>query len=57
MEPVAASCSYRARLAALTDFIAGRRPMSEYDGMVKEWQASGGDAIRTEFQQAIAASA
>ena len=43
-------------LDALTDFIAGRRPMSEYDSVVKEWQSSGGDAIRMEFQQAIAAS-
>jgi len=31
--------------------------MSEYDSVVKEWQSSGGDAIREEFQQAIAASA
>ena len=42
-------------LDALTDIIAARRPLSDYDQAVKDWQSSGGDQIRTEFEQAIAA--
>ena len=39
------------------DIIAGRRPFSDYDGLVQAWQAGGGNQIRTEFQQAIAQGA
>jgi putative aldouronate transport system substrate-binding protein len=42
---------------AITDLLAGRRPMSEYDAMVKDWQAQGGAQIRTELEKAIAADA
>jgi putative aldouronate transport system substrate-binding protein len=43
-------------LSAMGDIIAGRRPFSDFDGLVKDWQTSGGNQIRTEFEQAIAAS-
>ena len=42
-------------LSAVGDIIAGRRPLSDYDGLVKEWQTGGGNQIRGEFEQAIAA--
>ena len=38
----------------LTDIIAGRRPLSDYDQIVKAWQTAGGNQIRTEYQQALA---
>jgi putative aldouronate transport system substrate-binding protein len=40
-----------------TDVLAGRRPLSDFDQIVKDWQNNGGNAIRTELQQAIAAAA
>ena len=39
----------------ITDVLAGRRPMSDFDQVVKDWQNNGGNTIRTELQQAIAA--
>ncbi len=39
----------------ITDVLAGRRPLSEFDQVVKDWQNNGGNAIRTELQQSIAA--
>ena len=42
-------------LSAMGDIIAGRRPFTDYDGLVKDWQTGGGNQIRTEFEQAIAA--
>jgi putative aldouronate transport system substrate-binding protein len=42
-------------LSAMGDVIAGRRPLTDYDSLVKEWQTGGGNQIRTEFEQAIAA--
>jgi putative aldouronate transport system substrate-binding protein len=47
----------RMLIDAITDLLAGRRPMSEYDAMVKDWQAQGGAQIRTELEKAIAADA
>ncbi len=43
-------------LLAVGDIIAGRRPLTDYDGLLKDWKAKGGDTIRTEFEQALAAS-
>jgi putative aldouronate transport system substrate-binding protein len=43
-------------LAAMGDIIAGRRPLSDYDGLLKDWQSGGGNQIRTEFEQALAAA-
>ena len=40
----------------MTDITAGRRPLADFDGLVKEWAANGGDQMRAEFQQAIAAA-
>ena len=41
-------------LDALNDIVAARRPLSDYDQVVKDWQANGGEQIRSEFQQQIA---
>lgn len=41
---------------AVEQMIAGRRPMSDYDGLVKDWRAGGGDQIRSELEQAYAAA-
>jgi putative aldouronate transport system substrate-binding protein len=40
----------------IRDIIVGRRPVGEYDQLVKDWQTSAGDTIRKEFQDAIAAA-
>jgi putative aldouronate transport system substrate-binding protein len=37
----------------ITDVVVGRRPMSDYDQLVKDWQAAGGDQIRKEYMQSI----
>ena len=47
----------RALTDGITDVLAGRRPMSDWEQIVKEWQDNGGNEIRTELQQAIAAGA
>ncbi|OIV38040.1 hypothetical protein BIV57_07845 [Mangrovactinospora gilvigrisea] len=39
---------------ALTDIVAGRRPMGDYDKIVSTWRSQGGDQIRKEYQQAYA---
>jgi putative aldouronate transport system substrate-binding protein len=41
---------------AVFDLVTGRRAMSEYDQVISEWRSQGGDQIRTEFQEVIAAS-
>ena len=41
----------------IVDIVVGRRPMSEFDQLVKDWQANGGDQIRKEYAESIAASA
>jgi len=38
------------------DIIAGRRQFSDYDQLVKDWVSAGGDTMRKEFQDAIAAA-
>jgi putative aldouronate transport system substrate-binding protein len=38
-------------LAAL---VLGRRPLSDYDQIVKDWQTNGGEQIRKEFMDALA---
>ena len=40
----------------ITDIVAGRRPMTDLDGLVSAWRSSGGDKIRQEFQTAYAAA-
>ena len=38
----------------LVDIVVGRRQMSEYDQLVKDWQANGGEQIRKEYAGSIA---
>jgi putative aldouronate transport system substrate-binding protein len=40
----------------ITDVLAGRRPLTDFDQLVKDWQNNGGNAIRTELEQSIAAA-
>lgn len=40
----------------IADIILGRRPMSEYDGLVKAWQTEAGDTVRKEFMDSMAAA-
>jgi putative aldouronate transport system substrate-binding protein len=39
---------------AVTDVVTGRRPLSDFDQIVKDWAANGGDQIRQEYQQSLA---
>ena len=39
----------------LSDIVQARRPISEYDTLVKEWLANGGEQIRKEYLEALAA--
>lgn len=41
----------------ITDIVVGRRPLEDFDQLVKDWQSNGGETIRQEYQQSIAASA
>ena len=38
------------------EVVLGRAPASSFDQLVKDWKSQGGDQIRTEFEQAIAAA-
>ncbi|MBV9329545.1 MAG: extracellular solute-binding protein [Chloroflexi bacterium] len=38
------------------DVVAGRRPLSDYDQITRDWQTNGGNQIRDELQQVIAAN-
>lgn len=40
----------------ITDIVAGRRPLSDFDNLLRDWKSSGGDASRTEFERAYAAT-
>jgi putative aldouronate transport system substrate-binding protein len=37
------------------DIIVGRRPFSDYDTLVNDWRSGGGETIRKELQDALAA--
>jgi len=41
---------------AVNDIVVGRQPLSAFDQAVKDWQDHGGNEIRTEFRQPIAAA-
>jgi putative aldouronate transport system substrate-binding protein len=41
----------------LTDIAVGRRPLTDYDQLVKDWQNNGGETIRKEYMDSIASSA
>jgi putative aldouronate transport system substrate-binding protein len=43
-------------LDRLTDIVLGRRALSEYDEIVKDWQAQGGNQLRPELEQVIASA-
>jgi len=36
--------------------IAGRRPMTDYDGLVKDWVTTAGDQVRKEYTESIASA-
>jgi putative aldouronate transport system substrate-binding protein len=38
------------------DIVLARRPLSDYDQLVKDWQTNGGNQIRTELKQAMSAT-
>jgi putative aldouronate transport system substrate-binding protein len=38
----------------VTDVVTGRRPLSDFDQIVKDWAQNGGDQIRQEYQQSMA---
>jgi putative aldouronate transport system substrate-binding protein len=42
---------------AIVDLVVGRRPFSDYDQIVKDWQTNGGEQIRKEYAESIASSA
>jgi putative aldouronate transport system substrate-binding protein len=43
-------------LDGLTDVVLGRRPLADFDQLVKDWQNAGGNQIRTELERAYAAA-
>ncbi len=43
----------RTMIDGITDIIAGRRPVADFDQMIKDWQSAGGEQIRKEFQDAM----
>jgi putative aldouronate transport system substrate-binding protein len=43
---------YTIHLDGMKDIVAGRRPMSYFDELVKKWRNAGGDTCRAEFEQA-----
>jgi putative aldouronate transport system substrate-binding protein len=40
--------------SGITDIVAGRRPMSDYDSLVKTWRDQGGEKSRAEYEAALA---
>jgi putative aldouronate transport system substrate-binding protein len=40
----------------VTAIVAARRPLADFDKLVKDWRSGGGDEIRKEFEQAYAAA-
>jgi putative aldouronate transport system substrate-binding protein len=40
----------------VSDMVVGRRPLTDYDQLVKDWVNGGGDQIRKEYMDAIAAA-
>ena len=43
-------------LEGITDIIASRRPLGDYDQIKKDWQDNGGEQIRKELADAMAAA-
>jgi len=42
--------------AGVSQIVQGRRPVSDLDGIVREWRNQAGDKIRAEFQDALEAN-
>ena len=42
--------------AAMTDIVAGRRPVDQIQQVINDWKSGGGDQIRTEYEQALTAA-
>ena len=40
----------------MTDIVAGRRPLADVDQAIKDWQSNGGDQMRSEYEQGLAAA-
>ena len=40
----------------LVDIILGRRPFSDYDGLLRDWRNAAGDQVRKEYLQAMSAA-
>jgi putative aldouronate transport system substrate-binding protein len=45
----------RAAVDGVTDIVAGRRPLSDFGGIVQDWLSNGGEQIRKELTDAMAA--
>jgi putative aldouronate transport system substrate-binding protein len=43
--------------AGFSDIVQGRRPLSDFDGLVAEWRAKAGDKMRAEYTEALTAAA
>ena len=41
--------------AGLVDIVVGRRPMSDYEQLIADWQSNGGEQIRKEYADSISA--
>lgn len=41
----------------ITDIVVGRRPFSDYDQLVRDWQSAGGEQMRKEFMDSMAKGA
>jgi putative aldouronate transport system substrate-binding protein len=42
--------------SAMADVVAGRRPLTDVDQIVKDWASNGGDQMRAEYEQGLAAT-
>jgi putative aldouronate transport system substrate-binding protein len=40
----------------INEIVVGRQPLSFFDQVQREWREGGGDQMRTEYQQEIAAA-
>jgi putative aldouronate transport system substrate-binding protein len=40
----------------LREILLGRKPLSDYDGLVRDWASAAGDQIRQEYTEAMAAT-
>lgn len=50
----AASQADQAVLDGVNDIITGRRPLSDFDGLVKDWQKAVGNQLKSEYNDELA---